>query len=69
MATEVQNKPAVYGLLAEFETAAALLAAVRRTKSEGYVEIDAFTRPGFVMGGKAVQALRRAADLLVVSRV
>lgn len=43
MATVVQNKPPVYGLLAEFETSAALLEAVRRTKSEGYVEIDAFT--------------------------
>jgi len=31
-------------------------------------EIDAFTRPGFVTGGKAAQALRRAADLLAVSR-
>lgn len=31
-------------------------------------EIDAFTRPGFVTGGKAPRALRQAGDLLAVSR-
>lgn len=32
-------------------------------------EIDAFSRPGYVTGGKASQALRRATDLLAVAGV
>src|ERR1700757_122596 len=34
---------AIYGLMAEFETADQLLEAVRRTRAEGFQEMDAYT--------------------------
>jgi hypothetical protein len=33
----------IYGLMAEFETAQAVLEAVRRARQEGYTEMDAYT--------------------------
>jgi len=35
--------PEAYGLLAEFETPEALIAAARQTRAEGYRDLDAFT--------------------------
>ena len=37
------NRPAVYGLLAEFDDPTALVQAVRATRSAGYRKLDAFT--------------------------
>ena len=37
------TRPAVYGLLAEFEDPTALVQAVRATRSAGYRKLDAFT--------------------------
>lgn len=36
-------KPTIYGLLAEFDTPAALLAATSRVREEGYRRMDAYT--------------------------
>ena len=43
MATPHSSLPATYGLLAEFDTPAALLAAAERVRSEGYVKTDGFS--------------------------
>jgi hypothetical protein len=37
------DRPAIYGLLAEFDSPTALLAAVRRARAEGYRKMDAYT--------------------------
>lgn len=36
-------KPAIYGLMAEFETPESLIQAVRKVRQEGYTRIDAYT--------------------------
>jgi Alternative complex III, ActD subunit len=38
------KRPPVYGILAEFKTAAELLAAAERTRLEGYRKVEAYTR-------------------------
>lgn len=39
----LQDKPQLYGLMAEFETPEALLAATKRAREEGYRKLDAYT--------------------------
>lgn len=41
--TKSTNDTALYGLLAEFETPGALLAAAKRTHAEGYRKVDAYS--------------------------
>jgi hypothetical protein len=41
--THVASAPAVYGLMAEFETPAALVAAAERARLHGYRNMDAYT--------------------------
>jgi hypothetical protein len=39
----MNGDPQLYGLMAEFETPARLVAATRRTRAEGYRRVDAYT--------------------------
>jgi hypothetical protein len=39
----MSDEPSVYGLLAEFDTAGALVEAVGRARQEGYVKLEAYT--------------------------
>lgn len=39
----MNTKPPIYGLMAEFDTPEALLAAARRARQEGYRRMDAYT--------------------------
>ena len=41
--SDLNDKPAVYGLLAEFDNADALTAATRKAKAEGYDYMDAYS--------------------------
>jgi hypothetical protein len=39
----MRRRPAIYGLLAEFDSPAALVSAARRAHAEGYQKMDAYT--------------------------
>lgn len=39
----MKTKPPIYGLMAEFDNPAALVAAARRAREEGYRQMDAYT--------------------------
>ncbi len=58
MSTENAQTAGIYGLMAEFETPEALLAAAQRTYSEGYRQVDAFS-PIPVEGLAAAIGMRR----------
>ncbi len=57
--------PALYGLMAEFASAEALLVAARRTYAEGYREIEAYSPLGVSKNwGRGLRSMTRGDILL-----
>jgi hypothetical protein len=61
-----RREPTLYGVMAEFDTPDALLAATRRVYAEGYRRIDAYTPFPIEEVSEAVGAHRNRVPLLVL---